>query len=165
MKAVQLVLRGLIVANWLYGAAIAILLVAMPTRPWIMSALGLLPSPEADRVVFGLRAIAMIGLATIPINYFILERMRVIVDTVRAGNAVTALNAHRLEAIGWALVALQMLGLIVGAIVRVISTPSHPLDIDAGFSIEGWFAILLTFVFARALAGNKPGHTMQGSES
>ena len=37
------VLRILIVVNWLSGAAIAVLLVAMPTRQWIMSALGLLP--------------------------------------------------------------------------------------------------------------------------
>ena len=33
------VLRILIVVNWLSGAAILVLLVAMPTEKWIMSAL------------------------------------------------------------------------------------------------------------------------------
>ncbi|HEY4690747.1 MAG TPA: hypothetical protein VIK33_15635, partial [Anaerolineae bacterium] len=56
------VLRILIVVNWLGGAAIAVLLVAMPTRQWIMSAFGVPPSPEADRLVMGLRAIAVLGL-------------------------------------------------------------------------------------------------------
>ena len=56
-------LRILVVVNWLGGAAIFALLVAMPTRQWIMSALELSPSPEADRVVMGLRATAVIGLA------------------------------------------------------------------------------------------------------
>ena len=37
------VLRILIVVNWLSGAAIVTLLVAMPTRQWIMSAFGFLP--------------------------------------------------------------------------------------------------------------------------
>ena len=45
------VLRILIVVNWLGGAAIVVLLVAMPTRQWIMSSLDLSPSAEADRVV------------------------------------------------------------------------------------------------------------------
>ena len=43
------VLRLLIVVNWLFGAAIlTLLLVAMPTSQWIRSALGIPPSPEAD---------------------------------------------------------------------------------------------------------------------
>ena len=49
-------LRILIVVNWLSGAAIFTLLVAMPTRRWIMSALDLSPSPEADRLIMGLQS-------------------------------------------------------------------------------------------------------------
>src|SRR5688572_24811539 len=92
-------LRILIVVNWLSGAAIVLLLVAMPTRRWIMSALELSPSPEADRLVIGLRAIAAIGLATIPLNYVILKRLLAIVETVRAGDAFVATNADRLQTI------------------------------------------------------------------
>jgi hypothetical protein len=40
----------------------------------------------------------------------------------------------------------------VGTIARTISTPAHPLHIDAGFSINGWLAVLLTFLLARVFA-------------
>ena len=148
----HVVLRILIVVNWLGGAAIATLLFAMPTRQWIMSSLGLFPGPEAERVIMGLRAIAAIGLAVIPLNYVVLKRLLAIVETVRAGDPFVAANASRLQAIAWVLLALQLLSLVVGAIVRAISTPAHPLDIDAGFSINGWLAVLLTFLLAQVFA-------------
>ena len=33
-----------------------------------------------------------------------------------------------------------------------MSTPAHPLNLDAGFSINGWLAVLLTFLLARVFA-------------
>jgi len=148
----HVVLRILIVLNWLSGAAIAVLLVAMPTRRWIMSALDLSPSPEADHVVLGLRAIAVIGLVAIPLYDVVLRRLRAIVETVRAGDPFVAANAARLQAIAWVLLALQLLSLVVGAIVKAVSSPAHPLNIQAGFSISGWLAVLLTFLLARVFA-------------
>ncbi len=148
----HVVLRILIVLNWLSGAAIATLLVAMPTRRWIMSALDLSPSPEADQVIMGLRTIAVLGLVAIPLNYVVLRRLLAIVETVRGGDPFVAANASRLQAIAWALLALQLLSLVIGAIVRSISTPEHPVHIQAGFSINGWLAVLLTFLLARVFA-------------
>jgi hypothetical protein len=145
-------LRILIVVNWLYGAAILTLLVALPTRQWIMSSLDLLPSPETDRLIVGLHAIAVVGLAAVPLNHVILKRLLAIVETVRAGDPFVAANATRLQAIAWALLTLQLLSLVVGAIVKAVSIPGHPLDIDAGFSINGWLAVLLTFLLARVFA-------------
>lgn len=74
----HVLLRFLVVLNWLGGAAILVLLVAMPTERWIMSALELRPGP--------------------------------------------------------------------------VSTPAHPVDVDAGFSMSGWLAVLLTFLLARVFA-------------
>lgn len=145
-------LRVLIVLNWLSGFAIAALLFAPITRQWIMSALHLSPSPEADRLIMGVRAIALIGLATIPVNYVVLNRLLAIVDTVRAGDPFVAANASRLRAIAWALLALQLLGLVIGAIAKAVSTPAHPLHLRAGFSISGWLAVLLTFLLAQVFA-------------
>jgi len=146
------VLRILIVMNWVYGAAIATLLVAIPTKRWIMSSLSLSPSPEADRLILGLHAIAVVGLVTIPLNYVLLKRLLAIVETVRAGDPFVAANAHRLQTIAWILLALQLLSLVVGAIAKSVSIAAHPLDIDAGFSITGWLAVLLTFLLARVFA-------------
>jgi hypothetical protein len=148
----HVVLRILVVVNWLSGAAIAVLLFAVPTEQWILSALGVPPSPEGDRLVMGLRAIAVVGLAAIPINYAVLKRLLAIVETVRAGDPFVAANAHRLQAIARALLALQLLSLVVGAIARTVSSPAHPLDLDAGFSLNGWLAVLLTFLLARVFA-------------
>ena len=148
----HVMLRVLIVLNWLSGAAIATLLVAMPTRQWIMSALDLSPSPEADQLIMGLHAIALVGLAAIPLNYAVLKRLLAIVETVRAGDPFVAANASRLRAIAWALLALQLLSLVIGAIAKAVSTPAHPLHLQAGFSINGWLAVLLTFLLARVFA-------------
>jgi hypothetical protein len=146
------VLRILIVMNWLMGAAIVALLVVMPNEQWIMSAFKLSPSPDADRVVMGLRAVAVLGLVTIPLNYAVLKRLLAIVGTVRAGDPFVATNANRLRAIAWTLLALQLLSLVIGAVGKAISTPAHPVHLDAGFSINGWLAVLLTFLLARVFA-------------
>jgi Protein of unknown function (DUF2975) len=145
-------LRILIVVNWLMGAVILALLVVMPNEQWIMSAFKLSPSPDTDRLIMGLRAIAALGLAGIPLNYAVLKRLRAIVETVRAGDPFVTMNASRLQAIAWALLSLQLLSLVIGAIAKAVSTPAHPLHLDAGFSINGWLAVLLTFVLARVFA-------------
>jgi hypothetical protein len=148
----HVVLRILIVLNWLSGAAITALLVVMPNRQWIMSAFHLSPSPDADQLIMGLRAIAVLGLVAIPLNYVVLKRLLAIVQTVRAGDPFVAPNAHRLRAIAWVLLVLQILSLVIGAIAKAVSTPAHPLHLDAGFSINGWLAVLLTFLLARVFA-------------
>jgi hypothetical protein len=148
----HVVLRILIVVNWLYGAAILALLVVMPNEQWIMSAFKLSPSPEAERLVMGLRAIAVLGLVTIPLNYVVLKRLLAIVETVRAGDPFVIANAHRLRGIAWALLALNLLSIVIGAIANTISSPAYPVHIDAGFSINGWLAVLLTFLLARVFA-------------
>ena len=145
-------LRILIVLNWLMGAAILALLVVLPNEQWIMSAFKLSPSPEAERLVMGLRAIAVLGLAAIPLNYVVLKRLLAMVETVRTGDPFVAANAYRLQAIAWALLGLQVLSLVIGAIARTVSTPAHPLHLNAGFSINGWLTVLLTFLLARVFA-------------
>src|SRR5919109_1995978 len=146
------VLRILIVVNWLFGAVILALLVIMPNEQWIMAAFKLSPSPDAERLIMGLRAVAVLGLVAIPLNYVVLKRLLAMVLAVRGGDPFVAANANRLQAIAWTLLALQLLSLIIGAIAKAVSTPAHPLHLDAGFSISGWLAVLLTFVLARVFA-------------
>jgi Protein of unknown function (DUF2975) len=148
----HIVLRILIVLNWLGGAAILALLVVMPNEQWIMTAFKISPSPDASRLVMGLRAVAMLGLATIPLNYVVLKRLLAIVQTVREGDPFVAANASRLQTIAWSLLALQLFSIVIGAIGKAVSTPAHPVHLDAGFSINGWLAVLLTFLLARVFA-------------
>jgi hypothetical protein len=100
----------------------------------------------------GLRAIAVLGLVAMPLNHAGLKRLLAILHTVREGDPFFAVNASRLQAIAWVLVALNIISILIGAIAKAVSTPTHPLHIDAGFSINGWLAVLLTFVLARVFA-------------
>ena len=146
------VLRILIVANWLMVAVILALLVVLPNREWIMLSFKLSPSPDTERLIMGLRAIAVLGLVGIPLNYLVLKRLLAIVLAVRAGDPFVAANAYRLQAIAWTLLALQLLSLVIGAIGKFVSSPAHPVHLDAGFSVSGWLAVILTFVLARVFA-------------
>lgn len=146
------VLRILIVLNWVMAAAILALLLATPNARWIMSAFDLAPSPDTDRLIMGLRMVAVLGLASIPLNHIVLTRLVAMIGTVRLGDPFVASNADRLRTIAWCLVGLQILSMAIGAIGEAVSTPAHPVDLDAGFSVNGWLAVLLTFVLARVFA-------------
>jgi hypothetical protein len=152
LPTAHLLLRILVVLNWLYGAAILALLVVLPNEQWIMKAFKLSPSTEAARLVMGLRAIAVLGLTAVPFNHIVLKRLLAIVETVRAGDPFVTANANRLQGIAWALLALNLLSIVIGAIAKTVSSPAHPLHLDAGFSINGWLAVLLTFLLARVFA-------------
>jgi hypothetical protein len=145
LSVASVALRVLIVLNWLGGAAILVLLIAtIVAKQWTFTALGI--------AIVGLRAIAVLGLVAVPLNDLVLRRLRAIVETVRWGDPFVATNAERLQAIAWALLALQLLSLVIGGIGNAISTPAHPLHLDAGFSTSGWLAVLLTFILARVFA-------------
>ena len=148
----HVLLRILIVLNWLMGAGILALLLASANEQWIMQAFKLSPSTETDRLIMGLRGVAVLGLAAIPLDYIVLKRLLGMVETVRAGNPFVADNASRLQTIAWSLLGLQLLSIAIGAIGDAVSTPANPVHLDAGFSINGWLAVLLTFVLAQVFA-------------
>lgn len=146
-------LRTLILLNWLSGTAILALLGAtVVAEQWTFTALGITPSSGIPSMIMGLRAIALLGLVGIVLNDTVLKRLLSMVDTVRRGDPFVTANADRLQAIGWALLALQLLSLVIAGIGKTISTPDHPLNLDAGFSTSGWLAVVLTFVLARVFA-------------
>jgi hypothetical protein len=146
------VLRSLIVLNWLYAAAILILLLLMPHEQWIISVFKLSPGPAAERTILGLQVIAVLGLVAIPLNHGILTRLLAILDTVRGGDPFLARNAFRLQATAWRLLALQLLSILIGGIGKAISTPEAPVHLSAGFSTAGWLAVLITFILAHVFA-------------
>ena len=159
-----IVLRLVIVLNILVGVAILALLFVLPNREWIISALDLKDYPNPDRVVWGLRFVAALGLVAIAFNHLILKRLSAIVGTVQRGDPFVAENAFRLQAIAWFLLVLQLLSLIIAAIGRTISSPGHEVELNAGFSPAGWLAVLLTFVLARVFAeGTLMRRDLQGT--
>ena len=159
------VLRLLLVLNGFYGASILALLIAMLTAgQWTFTALGVPPSPDNVPLIMGMRAIATLGVVTIPLNHAILKRLRAMVETVRLGDPFVAVNADRLQVIARVLLALQVLSVVIGAIGSAISTEAHPLHLDAGFSTSGWLAVLLVFVLAQVFTeGTRLREDLEGT--
>jgi len=50
------------------------------------------------------------------------------------------------------MLVLQLISMVIGGIGKAISTPGHEFHLDAGFSTNGWLAVILTFVLARVFA-------------
>src|ERR1051325_382879 len=114
-------LRILIVVNWLVAVLILVLLLVIPNREWILSAFKIAPSPDADQVIFAMRAIAVLGLVGVPFNYVVLKRLLAIVETVRDGDPFVAVNAARLQTIAWSLLVLQVISIVIGGIAKSVS--------------------------------------------
>ena len=146
-------LRILIVLNWVFGACVlALLIFSIVNEPFLLKALKLGSVGEDPALVHGIRAVAALGLVCVPINHAILTRMLRMVETVGRGDPFVRENAYRLNAIAWFLLALQLLSIVIAAIGKGISSPEHPVHLDAGFSVNGWLAVILTFVLARVFA-------------
>jgi hypothetical protein len=158
-------LRILVVLNWIYGVIVLAILVGMiAAEQWTMKALGIPLSPESGALIMGMRAIAALGLVAVPLNLAVLKRLLAMIQTVRVGDPFVAANADRLQAIAWFLLGQQMLSLAIGFIAKFISTPAHPLHLDAGFSPSGWLAVILTFVLARVFAaGTQMREELEGT--
>jgi len=147
------VLRILIVLNWLYGTAIlGLVIFANTNRAWFMRAIDVPEGLDPNPIMMGLTAIATLGLVAVPLNHFILTRLVRIVSTVSHGDPFIAANAYRINAIAWSLLGLQLLSLAIAVIGKVIASKDFPIHLDAGFSVSGWLAVLLTFVLARVFA-------------
>jgi hypothetical protein len=146
-------LRILIFINWLYGAAIfGLLAFTFVNERWFMKAIDVPSGTDARPIMIGLRAIAALGILAVPLGQVILVRLLRMVETVGRGDPFVAANAYRLHAIAWALLALQLLSIAVAVIGRLIASKAFPIHLDAGFSINGWLAVLLTFILARVFA-------------
>ena len=152
LPVARFVLQALIVINILAGVALLALLLVFPNREWIVAALNLRDYPNTEEMIWGLRAVAALGLVSIVLNHFILKRLLAVVDTVREGDPFLAENAYRLQAIAWFLLILQLISLVIAAIGRWISSPGHEVQLNAGFSAAGWLSVLLMFVLARVFA-------------
>ncbi len=146
-------LRILVVVNWLYGAAVfGLLAFTFVNEAWYRRAIEVPAGTEGEPIMTGLRVIAGLGLLAVPLNHLILTRLLRMVETVSRGDPFVAANAYRLQAIAWALLALQLLSMVIGGIGKAIASKEFPLHLDAGFSTSGWLAVILTFVLARVFA-------------
>jgi hypothetical protein len=143
-------LRALIVLNLLIGFLILALLIAtLVAQTPVFAALGVRPENQGSALILGMRLIAVIGVAMVPLGHVVLTRLLALVDTVGRSDPFVAENAMRLRTMAWAVLALELLHLAVGVIVAMVSSEEQPLDVDWSFSFTRWIAVLLLFVLAR----------------
>ena len=146
----QTLLRVLIIVNLIVGGLIGNLLIAsLIAEGWVMRALGVPASLSSSELFIRMRLIMVVGICSVPIIHFILKRLWMIVKTVSTGDPFVADNAARLQAIAWALLALELTHYVVGAVALSISSAGVPLKIGWGVSVTRWLAVLLLFVLAR----------------
>jgi hypothetical protein len=144
------VLRLVIKLNLLMGVLIlALLLASLIWETVIMRALGVRPADSYPGLLVGLRLIMVIGICGVPVVHLVLTRLLAIVESVSMGNPFVSANAARLQAIAWALLALELMNLAVSFIGAKASSAAVPLHFNYDFSLTPWLAVLLLFVLAR----------------
>lgn len=152
LPVARIVLKLLVVLNWIYAAIVLAILVGLVSNAvWTMTALGFAPAGQTAALVAGMRLIALVGLAAVPLNLIVLRRLLDMIDTVRAGDPFVARNAERLQVIAWAMLGQQLLQLLVSLIAGASSAKAHGLHVDT-LSTGGWLAVILLFVLARVFA-------------
>lgn len=101
--------------------------------------------------LMAMRVVLLFGLFAVYAVDRLFAALIAMVETVRAGDPFVAGNAGRLDRIGWALLALQLLDLLGG--VASWWFKAHGVDyIDWTPSLTGWLAVLVAFVLARVFS-------------
>ena len=83
--------------------------------------------------------------------HVIFSRLIAIIGTVLAGETFASPNARRVRAIGWALLAIQLLDVPLWLIVPSFAGMNIRLD-GSSVSIGGWLSVLVAFILARVFA-------------
>jgi hypothetical protein len=104
-------------------------------------------------VIAALRWILALGIVAVAPTHVLLTALLRMVRSVADGDPFVAINARRLHAIGWALLALQLIEVAFNLLAAWVGRLGA--DFTGGgadFAIAGWVAVLLVFVLARIFA-------------
>src|SRR5207237_1024035 len=106
------------------------------------------PTQPVVPILNAMRLLLVLGvLVSYPVHV-IFTRLRAIVATAQAGDPFVAANARRLHAVGWALLAIQILDLLSG-LIGISLAVRHVETGGWSPSAGGWIAVLMIFVLAR----------------
>lgn len=148
-----LVLRVAFVANRLFMLALSSALLLSWVFWLPITAFLRLSNPNVDAPseLAGLRFEMLIGITMAIATDRLLANLSHIIASARASDPFNAANAHRLQAIGWSLLVLQVLDIAIAVLSRICPSLGSPAP-SGTFSAGGWVAVLLVFVLARVFA-------------
>lgn len=141
------------VLNWIAAAGFVIALaLSVPFAPEVMGRLALkyTTQPVAP-IMDSLRLMLVLGVLVAYPAHVILTRLGAIIGTAQTGDPFVAINARRLQAVGWALLAVQLVDIAFG-IVTVSLAVRHVDTTGWSPSVGGWISVLMIFVLARVFA-------------
>jgi hypothetical protein len=153
IKGSRLVVRIAIVTNRLFLLAVIVGLLLSWIFPAQFVAILIQPGPGMDvrSATMGLQLLMLLGLAMAVATDRLLAALAQIIASAGAGDPFISANARRLQTIGWALLALQLLD-IPGALLEKFFPSLGSAAPDVTFSPGGWIAVLMVFVLSRVFA-------------
>jgi hypothetical protein len=153
IKGSRLVVRIAIALNRLFFLVVVVGLLLSWIFPAQFVALLLQPSPGTDvgSALTGVRLLMLLGVAMAVATDRLLAPLAQIIASAGAGDPFISANARRLQTIGWALLALQLLD-IPGALLEKFFPSLGSAAPDVTFSPGGWIAVLMVFVLSRVFA-------------
>lgn len=106
---------------------------------------------NAHSAMAGVRWLIVIGIVGSAATDRIFLALAQMIATVSAGDPFVLANARRLQTIGWALLALQLLDILGGLLGRLFPSMGSVAPGDT-ISIVGWISVLMVFVLSRVFA-------------
>ena len=149
LRTTAFIIRLLNAFNWAVGVVFVVLLAAsFLAEPRFLDAISAQHGPRSAALLGDMRLVLGIALMMAPAAWLLFNRLLAILASVEAGDAFIAANGARLRTIGWALLAIQIVDLLYGAIaVRISASSGEYLGWSP--SLGGWIAVLLVFVLAQ----------------
>lgn len=107
--------------------------------------------PEASLPLPIILTILAASFVTVALAWHFLRNLRRIIDTVGEGDPFVPVNADRLTAMAWLMLAIQGLGLVLGSLVFAASqTLRDPLIMaDISIDLGGIVLVITLFILAR----------------
>ena len=141
----------LIMALIAFADAVLVLVGAVLPFYWTEAAAKIVqenPSLDSDALFPILYVVFALGIVIMGLVWTIMRKLLAIVNSVAEGDPFVLANAVRLKAIGWLMVAAQIIGIPLAFAARQAADLFGENNVDSDISLTGILAILLVFVLA-----------------
>ena len=132
------------------GTVLALVAVALPFY-WTEAAQQIaIGKPMLDTAALypWIYVVFALGLVALGLIWTIMQKLRAIVGSVALGDPFAMANAVRLKAIGWLMIALQLIGIPLAVAAGKAADLFGENDVGFDFSLNAVLSILLVFVLA-----------------
>ena len=106
------------------------------------------PTMNVSELMPLLLAVFALGIVVLGLLWTMMRKLLAIISSVEIGNPFVNANALRLKAIGWIMVALQLVGIPMAILAGHAADMFGESDTGLDISLNGILAILLVFILA-----------------